>query len=48
VGPSRSAAETLQVKRKTKEKKNVPQKKELILDFIARDELSDSIYFYPP
>ena len=46
-GASRSAADTLNAKRKTKEKKNAPQKKELALDFIASEELSDSIDFYP-
>ena len=46
-GASRSAADTLNAKRKTKEKKNIPQKKELALDFIASEELSDSIDFYP-
>ena len=33
--------------KKTKEKKNAPQKKELALDFIASEELNDPIYFYP-
>jgi hypothetical protein len=37
----------MNAKRKTKEKKNAPQKKELVLDFIASEELSDLIYFYP-
>jgi len=44
---SRSFATTINAKRKTKEKKNAPQKKELALDFIASEELSDLIYFYP-
>ncbi len=46
-GASRSAADTLNAKRKTKEKENAPQKKEQALDFIASEELNDSIYFYP-
>ena len=44
---SRSSAATINAKRKTKEKKNAPQKKELALDFITSEELNDLIYFYP-
>jgi len=34
---SRSSTATINPKRKTKEKKNAPQKKELALDFIASE-----------
>jgi hypothetical protein len=46
-GASRSSAPTINAKRKTKEKKNAPQKKELALDFIASEESNGPIYFYP-